>query len=275
MGAPSSRTAHLLRLSTTVIFLLLGIGAFLLAWMVGAGIPRSILQSLGGFLIGTVVVSYAYEYFLREETENRTIAKLDDVLARRVDAIFPAANEYGFKGFATEAPRSCFDALEAGDELLWLDTYSPDLRLFAPKLRAAVERGASVRMLIITPDSETARMRAAEIAEAGYDPNRFAQGVRDFLELLSSTARELETARGRVEIRCYEDLPCVPMYIRVRDGRPIAGITGFFLSEASFNAVHISWVEAPSGMLAGFHHYFERKWEPLPSHLDSTVAART
>jgi hypothetical protein len=271
-AAPSNRTADLLRLTTTTLFLLLGAGAFLLAWAVGPGVPRSLLQSFGGFLIGTVVVGYAYAYFFHEETENRTVAKLDDVLAQRLDAIFPAANEYGFKGFVMEAPRNCFDALGPGDELLWLDTYSPDLRLFAPKLRAAVERGAFVRMLVIAATSETAKMRADEIAETGYDPAKFEDGARDFLEMLVTIAEELEAARGGISVRCYEDLPCMPMYIRVRGGRPVTGVTGFYLTEASFNAVHVAWGEAPSGMLDGFHRYFQNKWQRVPDHLDPAAS---
>jgi hypothetical protein len=265
----SNRTAHLLRISTTVIFLLLGVSAYLLAATMGAGAARTILQSVGSFLIGTVVVGYAYEYFLSEESENRTIAKLDQILAQRVDDIFPGAAHYGFKGFATEVPRNCFDGLEDGDELLWLDTYSPDLMLFVPQLRAAINRGASVRMLVISPDSPTAKMRATEIADAGYDITRFTDATRDFLGVLENAGRDFSAAPGRLEMRCYEDLPCVPMYLRLHKGRTIAGVTGYFLAEPSFNAVHIRWSEAPGGMLEGFRHYFERKWNQLPSHFDS------
>jgi hypothetical protein len=206
----SDRTAHLLRISTTIIFLLLGLGAYLFAAVVGSGAPAVVLQSIGGFLIGTVVVSYAYEYFLHEETENRTITKLDDLLGRRVDGIFPGAAQYGFNGFATEAPRNSFDTLEAGDELLWLDTYSPDLMLFVPKLQSALERGAMVRMLMIDPAAETTRMRAEEIAEAGYNPSHFSEGAANFFDVVVNAAKEISAPRGKLEIRRFSDLPCVP-----------------------------------------------------------------
>src|SRR5215213_3632799 len=112
MLSSSDRTAHLLRISTTIIFLLIGLGAYLFAVVVGPGAPEVVLQSIGGFLIGSVVVSYAYEYFLHEETENRTIAKLDDLLGRRVDGIFPGAAQYVFFLIVTQPPRNSFDALE-------------------------------------------------------------------------------------------------------------------------------------------------------------------
>ena len=155
----------MLRISTTLVFVLLGVGSYLAAAAVGAGTARTILQSVGSFLIGTVVVGYAYQYFLGEETENRTVAKLDAVLGQKVDDIFPGAARYGFTGFATEVPRTLFNALHNGDELLWLDTYSPDLRLFVRPLCEAVHRGAEIRMLVIDPEAETAGLRAREIIE--------------------------------------------------------------------------------------------------------------
>jgi hypothetical protein len=269
--APPDRTGQLLRVSTAIIFVLLGISAYLLAATIDSDAPRAILQSIGSFLVGTVVIGYAYEYFLREDTENRTVAKLDKILAERVDEIFPDSTRYGFRGFATDAPRSSFDDLGEGDELLWLDTYSPDLMLFMPDLRAALERGANIRILAITPEADTAKMRAKEIADVGYDVTRFADGAREFLGVVSTATKGLDEAPGRLEIRCYEDLPCVPMYLRLHAGRPVSGVTGYFLAEPSFNAVHIRWSDAPDGILASFFRYFERKWLQLPCYFDSKI----
>lgn len=271
--ASSERTAHLLRVTTTVVFLLLGASAFMVSSDLPSNGLRTIFQSIGSFLVGTIVVGYAYEYFLNEETENRTIGKLDKVLAQRVDSMFPGAATHGFRGFATEVPRSSFEGLERGDELLWLDTYSPDLMLFVPSLQAALQRGVSVRMLVIDPDCLTAQMRAAEIAEVGYDEARFADGAKDFLGVISSAARDLDETRGRLEIRCYQDLPCIPMYLRIRSGQALTGITGYFLAQPSFNAVHLCWAATPDGMLASFHRYFERKWEGQPTHFKTATAA--
>jgi hypothetical protein len=251
----------MLRISSTLVFLLLGVGAYLAAAAVGSGTARTILQSVGGFLIGTVVVGYAYQYFLGEETENRTVEKLDEVLGQRIDSIFPGALKYGFNGFATAAPRTVFNDLGKGDELLWLDTYSPDLRLFVRQLCEAVHRGADLRMLVIDPAAETARLRADEIIDVGYDTGTFCDDTRDFLEVLAKAAADLGDAPGNLEIRCYSDLPCIPMYLRLQEGQTVNGITGYFLSEPSFDTVHIKWSSTPTGMLTGFQKYFEHKWE--------------
>ena len=257
----------MLRITTTLVFVLLGVGAYLVAAGIGSGSAQVILQSVGGFLLGTVVVGYAYQYFLGEETENRTVAKLDEVLERRVDDIFPGAARYGFCGFAREVPRTAFSELGAGDELLWLDTYSPDLRLFLPQLREAIARGASLRMLVIDPSAETARLRAEEIVEAGYETDGFREDTRDFLAILEKAAAELDGEGGELEVRCYADLPCIPMYLRLCRGELSSGVTGYFLSEPSFDTVHIAWSDVRGGMLAGFRSYFERKWESAqPQH---------
>jgi hypothetical protein len=249
----------MLRISTTLVFVLLGLGAYIAAAAV-SGVASTILQSVGSFLVGTVVIGYAYQYFLGEEMENRTVAKLDDVLRERVDNMFPGADRYGFSGFATEIPRSVFDDLEEGDELLWLDTYSPDLRLFLPRLCRAVQKGASLRMLVINPGAETARLRAKEILGVGYEESTFCDDTLDFLSVLADAAADLIEAPGNLEVRSYSDLPCVPMYLRLRTDREISGITGYFLSEPSFDTVHIKWTSTENGMLAGFRSYFEHKW---------------
>lgn len=253
-------------MTTTALFLLLGTVAYLLAATVGSDVLRSILQAVGTFLIGTVVIGYAYQYFLSEEIEDRMVAKLDEVLEHRIDRLIPEASRYGFAGFVQAAPRRAFEALGPGSELLWLDTYSPDLPLFGAQLRQAVERGARVRMLVIDPEAGTTRMRAEEIVEPGYDPSKFCGEARAFLAYLADAAEDLADAPGSLEIRCYDDLPCVPMYLHLRDGKPASGITGFFLTDPSFDQAHLSWTAATGGTLTSFVAYFEHKWSGLAQY---------
>ena len=251
----------MLKLSSTVVLLLAGICVYLISIPVGTGVARVVLQSVGGFLIGTVVVSYAYELFMREEVEQRTVGLMDDVLSQRIDAIFPGANRFGFFGFAHAASRSVFDELEEGDELLWLDTYSPDVHLYRDALHRAVKRGARLRMLAIQPGCATLSMRAEEISTPGFDPSTFDERAQDFLEVLEGWEDQLQGAAGKLEIRTYNDLPGVPMYLHLKADRVLAGVTGFFLSEPSFDQVHIKWKVAPGGVLEDLRTHFERKWQ--------------
>jgi hypothetical protein len=253
---------RLLHISATVIVVLFGALAYIAALAAGPGVPRVVLQSVGGFLLGTVLVSYVYQYFIAKEAEDRFIAKLDDVLAHRVDAIFPAAARHGFTGFASEGvARHIFDDLGVGDELLWLDTYSPDIALFSGQLRTAVRSGAHVRMLVLDPTADTARMRAEEITEPGYSPERFSTETQAFIDDLEDAMADLRDTPGKLEVRSYRSLPCVPMYLVLQDGQITTGTTGFFLTSPSFNAVHICWTAVAAGMLGGFHAYFEHKWD--------------
>ena len=261
-----------LRLTTTALFLLLGTVAYLLAAAVDSDVLSSVLQALGTFLIGTVVIGYAYQYFLSEEIEDRTVAKLDEVLEHRIDKILPDASHHGFAGFVQAAPRKAFESLGSNSELLWLDTYSPDLPLFGGRLRKAVEAGARVRMLVIDPEATTTRMRAEEIVEPGYDPSKFCGEARAFLAYLEDAAEDLAGASGSLEIRCYDNLPCMPMYLHLKDGKPVSGTTGFFLADPSFDQAHLSWTPATAGMLTGFVSYFEHKWSELPDHVRKSSA---
>jgi hypothetical protein len=178
-----------------------------------------------------------------------------------VDAIFPAAARYGFTGFASEGvARHVFDDLGEGDELLWLDTYSPDIALFSGQLRRAVKSGAHVRMLVLDPTADTARMRAEEITEPGFRRERFPAETQAFIDDLDGAITELRDAPGKLEVRRYRSLPCVPMYLVLHDGKLTKGTTGFFLTRQSFNAVHICWTAVTDGMLDTFREYFEHKW---------------
>lgn len=262
-------SVRMVRHTSTALFLLLGAVAYLLSALVDSEAFRVVLQGIGSFLIAAVAIGYAYQYFLSDEIETRTVGKLDEVLEHRIDRVILGASRYGFAGFVKGAPRQTFDDLGVGDELLWLDTYSPDLPLFGSKLRQAVKAGASLRMLVIDPQASTARMRASEIVEPGYHSSKFCADTQGFLNYLAEAAEELAGEPGRIEVRCYGDLPCLPMYLHLRHGEPVTGTTGFFLSAPSFDEACIRWHNVRDGMLGGFCQYFEHKWAQQPTYTDS------
>ena len=70
-------------------------------------------------------------------------------------------------------------------------------------------------------------------------------------------------ALRKFDVRCYEDLPCVPMYLRLHEGRAISGIMGYFLSEAFLR-------RRPHQMVQ--HH--ERRARELPGILRAQVGTR-
>ena len=50
------------------------------------------------------------------------------------------------------------------------------------------------------------------------------------------------------------------MYIVIRYGRPIRGLSGLYLSFPTFGGEHFLWKEAKEGPLDALVDYFERKW---------------
>jgi hypothetical protein len=75
------------------------------------------------------------------------------------------------------------------------------------------------------------------------------------------SAGEHRAPPGHLEVRLYDDLPCIPMYIQKRGGVPIRGFTGYFLSHASERFAHARWGFADKGMLQYFAEYFDNKWD--------------
>jgi hypothetical protein len=118
-------------------------------------------------------------------------------------------------------------------------------------------------------------MRAREIVEPGYGPHAFGASAQAFLDQLIGAMRRVTDEVGRLEVRTYDDLPGIPMYLRRVDGQLTNGVTGFFLTEPSFNSVHVRWENVSGGLLDGFLRYFEHKWEssdPIPDPLGSYTA---
>jgi hypothetical protein len=249
------QTVHGLLLGT-VIFL---IGIVLVAFghQMSAEHGGEVINEAGFVVIGTVLVTYCYEYVLRRQHDRYLV----DLIERSLIADAPKFGLVRFHGRFNFG--SLFDDLEPGDELLWFDTYCPDQPNYLAQLRSAVHRGASVKLLAVTPDSQVARLRAKEIDPVrGFSVKRFQDEARGNLETLrDALACEDAKVRERVQVRLYDDLPCVPMYIRVHAGRPHTAIQSFFLRNPSFDRPHLEWRAASGGTLYDLYDYFVAKWE--------------
>lgn len=224
------------------------------------GFVYEMIHHAGLFLSAVVAVHFIHEIFVRREEGMALRAEIADVIAETVDRIFPAHYTWGLRGFVhTPNLPDLFDRLEAGDELLWLDTYAPSLHLTMEKLNGAMDRGASVRMLALLPDSTVARFRGREIKQPGFSEERFLADLKLFVGEVSCQA-SAHRDTGSLNVRLYEDLPCIPMYVHIRGGVPVRGLTSFFLARASESFAHIEWTIAEQGMLPHFVEYFENKW---------------
>ena len=250
----AGHTAHGLLLGAVI--LLTGVVLVAFGHQMPADHGGEVINEAGFVIIGTVLVAYCYEYVLRRQHDRYIVDLVEGSLIADAPK-FGLVRIHGRFNF-----RSLFDNLEPGDELLWFDTYCPDQPNYLAQLRYAARRGASVKLLAVKPDSLVARLRAKEINPCrGFSVKRFQDEARGNLETLrDALAAEEAAVRERVQVRLYDDLPCVPMYIHVRSGRPHAAIQSFFLRDPSFDRPHLEWSGASGGTLYDLYDYFVAKW---------------
>lgn len=262
-----SRIRRLSWLQWLIFLVLLSFGLIMLlaAGDHRSGVGSSILREIGIVTIGTVLVSLVYEFVLRPEHDRQLLSVIEASLITR-------APDYGLARVGALDFREPFAHLKPGDELCCLDTYCPDMGKGAVQdaMRGALARGATLRMLVVDPESFVARARGEEIDIRGYGAGVFEDGARASLQVVQDIQRELPRDQsGRLAIRTYSDLPCAPIYLHLRAGEPIAGWTAYFLGLPTYEAAHFYWSHpetrskdlAPGLGLHAFHKYFDAKWE--------------
>lgn len=149
-----------------------------------------------------------------------------------------------------------FREAHRGDCIYWLDTYCPRQNEFVDDLIEAINRGVSVKMLVIDPACDNARHRNTELAAtvvetgAGWDT-----GLDAFVAKMKALC---DKHPGKLEMRTYNDLPCAPMYLVVTDSKARVGFFSLFLVRASAHSPHMELHDGP--WLTDMHQYFEDKW---------------
>src|ERR1041384_4127412 len=152
-----------------------------------------------------------------------------------------------------------FEGLGKDDELLWLDTYNPLNPEFVDKIPPALERGATIRMLIIDPRCKNAESRANEI----FERETLAQEVEVFARRITAAIDDplkSRIAENCCQILAYDDLPGMPLYLVSHKGLPVRGYSGFFLARPSAFFAHLEWTFVKGGVLENMFEYFEQKW---------------
>jgi hypothetical protein len=263
------RMTRLGRVQWLMLTVLFALGVILLfgAEKQGEGVIHSVLREAGVVTIGTVLVSLVYEFILRPEHDTHLLDVIKESLINR-------SRSYGLSGIQKVTAPRLFRRLDAQDELYWLDTHCPDLADANVKsaMIGALEKGASIRVLVIDPDSATARARAKEIAiRRGFQADAFQADARQSLALVRECRESLPSEQAeRLEIRTYNGLPCAPIYLHLRGGQPLEGWTSYYLSWPTYETAHLYWTppsleRLPAGPglgLEAFHTYFDLKWAP-------------
>jgi hypothetical protein len=257
-GTTSRKTVVILALLLTFV-----VGtALLIISVISVHMPdplKTSLNVIGGFMALSVAVSFLYHVTLRPQDDAARKEELRQLLDEKIDQSIAGCNRYGLNGFYSEMHFiNLFDDLKKGDELWWLDTYAPNYLGFVSHLRNALRRGAIIHMLVLNPECQNAEYRAEEIGDL-YRPTSFKKELRKFWEDMTSCMKEAKED-GALELRWYEGLPCMPMYIILRDGKVSYAYTSFFLRHPTgIEFPHIKWEQG--AMLNNFLDYVQNKWE--------------
>jgi hypothetical protein len=148
-----------------------------------------------------------------------------------------------------------FREAQRGETVCWLDTYCPEKSAFIGDIYDAIKRGVEVRMMIIDPGSANARFRNLELKRSFETGDGWIAGLNSFIKTMSAAARK---GGGGFEIRFYDDLPCVPMYLVGEWPACRKGYFSIFLDQPTAYCQHLEL--GPGEWLAGMSAYFEEKW---------------
>lgn len=207
-------------------------------------------QAMIGYVYMGLLTTVILSWLLGNKNDSPRHEMLSSALASGLVNIRPECNY-----------SNLFQSLRKGDELLWLDTYSMSYSIFMRDLGEAAARGAALKIMVIKPNSEVARLRALEIEQAAFDDESFSSQSQAFIDAMIKTVENAQGNNIDVEIRTYSGLPGVPMYLVRRKNRPAQLITGFYLNRPSDNEWHIDWNPVEGGMLFQFEDYFRDKWQ--------------
>ncbi len=215
------------------------------------------------FVAVTIATHFIYHFFEEEEHIDQVKEAIDETAARILEGSIAAASRYGLAGFQERLDYGrLLDSLRPNDELLWQDTFAQSYAIFMSRLKPALERGCKIRMLVIDPQCDNALYRAQEIGDNLFDdPAMFSNQVANFISTISSIAGKAKSAPGSIEVRTYNDLPGVPLYIVRSSGNLTHGYSSYFFHRATDGFFHIHWRFTPDGFLREAAEYFERKWK--------------
>jgi hypothetical protein len=261
------------RVIKIVLCLAVGVGAF----MLGSHIAEShnaplallgeVLKELGRLFGIIVVLGLVYEEIQRrqllEEFTKAIGAQISAVVRATTFEDLPSVQRIGLTAVRAKMDfENLFKELDAGDELLWLDTFNPKVGAWGPDLKEAVQRGATVQMMIIDPDSALVDMRGNEV-EVDYEDSSYKEELNHFIEHLRHVKKGLKTHGDGLKLMIYNNLLGCPIYIVRRDGAPIKGYSSLYLNAGTGRDFpHFEWeLNGDNCMLKSLEAYFLRKIE--------------
>lgn len=226
-------------------------------------IPKTISGLLGAYLTISVIVNLMHKWFLKPSEDLSKINDIETLIDNKIDNVLLNTTKYGFDGLIDEMDfRSLFDNLSKGDILWWLDTYAPGHSAWENNMKQALIRGANINMLILSPNASLLiKSRAIELG-GQFTEQRFLADLQRFLDTMTHIKDETESAKGKLDIRLYDETLGIPIYVVAEKGEPKYAYTSFYLcSPTAVSFPHIKWKSVNDGGITSLIAYILKKWE--------------
>jgi hypothetical protein len=234
----------------------------------------------GGEIIGVIAVLSLVSERLAQLTIITIFSEeLSQKIRRLVFEDRPGVEASGLVGIVGQMDfGSLFKKLECNDELFWLDTYAPGVKLWIQDVEDAARKGATLNFLILSPESDLARMRAREIGRF-FSPENFVKELQGFGEVI----QEASKGHQNVHLRYYKDLLGCPIYLVRREGKPYWAFSSLYLGKATgAKFPHFEWsnpatlTESEVSVISALDDYVNAKWErAIPAAIEKPGPEKT
>jgi len=242
-----------------------------------------IVSEFGLFLSVIISVGYVHHWLIAEEEHRESAINLRETLETYVNKILFNSVKRGFLGITQKE----FDfsqimaGLKPGDYVYWLITFDPRFKNKSRELENAIKNGVHFRLLILKDGSRIGELRATETT--GFNPHEFNEYSKLFKVSLEDVIGRLDnTTPGSLGVFIYDGLPCVPLFIIIRnESKKVAVYNSFYLTEPVSKMPYLNWetvlklgnqnsFESDDWNMADlFFDYFKTRWEIERSKLSA------
>jgi hypothetical protein len=170
---------------------------------------QTITEALGTALVPSGIISLVTEHFLRRDVAEQMSSLFDDYILGHMEELYRSSQNIARLHDANPTAEISEAFSNAKLEILLFNGWIPDFEGLQRGLRAAIQKGVKVKVLLLHPESKLTAQRASEIGIQKAE----RQSVYTSIDL-DNLSRFMEDAGGRscVEIRLYDELMVAPIY---------------------------------------------------------------
>jgi hypothetical protein len=171
-------------LLVVVIFL---VGLSLMLYSESAHVENNWIHfvgEIGAFVAAAIASHFIYDKFLRKDEQLLFIENLRQLQFEKESGIVTTYEKFPLNDFLEE--------IKVGKKRLWiLQTWIPNFISLEDSIRAALEKGVHVELLILDPKSSYANLRGAELGME-EDADHVSREINSTLSKLSQLSSELK-----------------------------------------------------------------------------------